>query len=77
MKFKFFKDEWELFLEHCGFSDDELEIIPFLRREWALVDIAAELCISYSTLERRKKSITQKITRNIFRKTQIDLFLTV
>lgn len=65
MKFKFFKDEWELFLEHCGFSDDELEIITFLRREWALVDIAAELCISYSTLERRKKRITQKITRYI------------
>ena len=65
MKFKFFNDEWEEFLEHCGFSDDELEIIHFLRREWALVDIAAELCISLATLIRRKNRITQKIARYI------------
>jgi DNA-binding NarL/FixJ family response regulator len=65
LKFKFFNDEWEEFLEHCGFSDDELEIIQFLRREWALVDIAAELCISLSTLIRRKNRITQKIARYI------------
>lgn len=67
LKFKFYNDEWELFLENCGFSDDELEIIKFLRREWALIDIAAELCISYSTLERRKKRISQKIARYISR----------
>ena len=65
MKFKFFNDEWEEFLEHCGFSDDELEIIQFLRREWALADIAAELCISLSTLIRKKNRITQKIARYI------------
>ncbi|MEE1048795.1 MAG: helix-turn-helix domain-containing protein [Clostridia bacterium] len=65
MKFRFFNDEWELFLEHCGFSDDELEIITFLRREWSFADIAAELCISHSTLTRRRKRITQKIARYI------------
>ena len=65
MKFKFFNDEWEEFLENCGFSDDELEIIKLFRREWAQVDIAAELCISLSTLARRKKRITQKIFRYI------------
>ena len=65
MKYRFFVDEWELFLEHCGFSDDELEIIPFLRREWAIIDIAEELCISVSTLERRKKRISKKIARYI------------
>lgn len=65
MKYRFFVDEWELFLEHCGFSDDELEIIPFLRREWAIIDIAEELCISVSTLVRRKKRISEKIARYI------------
>lgn len=65
MKFKFFNDEWELFLAHCGFSDDELEIIAFLRREWSFADIAAELSISYSTLTRRRKRIYQKIARYI------------
>ena len=67
MKFRFYNDEWELFLENCGFSDDELEIVKFLRREWALIDIAEELCISLSTLARRKKRITQKIARYISR----------
>lgn len=65
MKNKFFNDEWETFLIHCGFTDDELEIIPFLRRGWAQVDIAAELCVSLSTLKRRLKRISQKIVRYI------------
>jgi DNA-binding NarL/FixJ family response regulator len=65
LKFRFFNDEWELFLAHCGFSDDELEIITFLRREWSFADIAAELSISYSTLTRRRKRIYQKIARYI------------
>ena len=65
LKFKFFNDEWELFLANCGFSDDELEIVTFLRKEWSFSDIAAELCISYSTLTRRRKRIIQKITRYI------------
>lgn len=65
MKFRFFNDEWELFVEHCGFSDSELEIIPFLRKEWALIDIATELNISVSTLERRKNRISEKIARYI------------
>jgi DNA-binding NarL/FixJ family response regulator len=60
---KFFNDEWESFIENCGFTDDELEIVKFLRRGWAQVDIAAELCISLSTLTRRKKRISEKILR--------------
>lgn len=67
MRFKFFNDEWEEFLEHCGFSDDELEIIPLMRRGWAGSDIAAELSISDRTLARRKNSIIDKITRYISR----------
>ena len=65
MKFRFYKDEWDLFLENCGFTDDEYEIIPLLRKGWALADVAAELNISDSTLKRRKKSIENKIIRYI------------
>ena len=64
---KFFNDEWEEFIDNCGFTDDELEIVPFLRRGWYAADIAAELCISESTFKRRKKQIEQKITRYILR----------
>lgn len=65
MTLKFFNDEWEAFVENCGFTDDELEIVKFLRKGWACIDIAAELCISLSTLTRRKKRISQKILRYI------------
>lgn len=62
---RFYNDEWESFILNCGFTDDELEIIKFLRRGWACVDIAAEVCISLSTLTRRKRRISQKISRYI------------
>ena len=65
MTMRFFNDEWESFVAHCGFTDDELEIVVFLRKGWAGIDIAAELCISLSTFTRRKKRISQKILRYI------------
>ena len=65
MKNTFLKSEWEEFIENCDFTDDELEILPFIRRGWAQVDIAAELCISHSTLKRRLKNINNKITKYI------------
>lgn len=64
---KFFVDEWELFLENCGFTDNEVELIPFLRRGWVSIDIAEELSISTSTVARRKKAIMEKIARYISR----------
>jgi DNA-binding NarL/FixJ family response regulator len=65
MKNKFLKSEWEDFISNCDFTDDELEILPFLRRGWSQVDIAAELCISHSTFKRRLKNINNKITKYI------------
>ena len=65
MKNTFLKSEWEEFIENCDFTDDELEILPFIRRGWAQVDIAAELCISHSTLKRRLKNIKNKIAKYI------------
>ena len=65
MSIRFFKDEWESIIENCGFTDDELEIIHLVRRGWAQIDIAEELCISLSTFSRRFKRIKQKIFRYI------------
>ncbi len=65
MIMRFYKDEWESFIENCGFTDDELEIVPYLRRGWACVDIAEELSISVSTLKRRRTRIGKKIARYI------------
>ena len=65
MTMHFFNDEWESFIEHCGFTDDELEIVHLLRKGWACVDIAAELYISESTVKRRRKIIGKKIIRYI------------
>lgn len=63
----FFKDEWDDFEENCGFTDDELEVVRYLRRGWYAVDIAAELYVSEKTVVRRKKRIKQKILRYIER----------
>ena len=65
MATRFFNDEWESFIANCGFTDDELEIVKLLRRGWAQIDIAAELCISLSTFARRYKRVKQKILRYI------------
>lgn len=65
MTMNFFNDEWEAFVEHCGFTDDELEIVKFLRKGWACIDIAEEVNVSLSTLKRRRKRIGQKIVRYI------------
>ena len=65
MKNKFLKSEWEDFISNCDFTDDELEILPLLRRGWSQVDIAAELCISHSNFKRLLKNINDKITKYI------------
>ena len=63
MKLNFFNDEWEALIGNCGFTDNEMEIVRFLRRGWYSIDIAEELSISISTFKRRKKRIEQKILR--------------
>lgn len=65
MTMNFFNDEWEIFVENCGFTDDELEVVNLLRKGWCIIDIAEELCISHSTAARRRKRIGQKIIRYI------------
>lgn len=65
---KFYKDEWELFISSCDFTDLELEIISLLRKGWFYESIAAELHISRATVNRRIRSITDKISRYILKK---------
>lgn len=65
----FFNDEWEAFVEHCGFTDDELEVVSYLRRGWYEVDIAEEVAVSVSTVKRRKKNIVLKISRYLAQET--------
>jgi hypothetical protein len=65
LKFKFYKDEWDLFFENCDFTDEETKIIALIRKEWALIDIAEELLMSISTLVRKKKKIENKIIHYI------------
>lgn len=65
MKLDFYADEWSDFEKHCGFTDDELKVVGLLRRGWRLIDIAAEMYVSESTVKRRKASIERKILHYI------------
>ena len=67
MKLKFLNDEWEELIFHCGFTDDELEVVKFLRKGWYGMDIAAELNISHSTFKRRKKHIEDRIIKYLIK----------
>ena len=67
---KFYNDEWEEFINNCGFTDDELEIVRLLRRGWYGEDIAAELGYSRRTIERKKNSIKAKISLYIIKAQQ-------
>lgn len=58
---RFYNDEWNEYIQNCGFTDDELETVKFMRKGWAQADIAAELCVSLSTAKRRIKRIYLKI----------------
>lgn len=63
MIMRFYNDEWEDFVKNCGFTDDELEVVTYLRRGWACIDIAEEINVSLSTLKRRRTSVGRKIIR--------------
>ena len=67
MRLQFLKEDWEEFLQNIDFTDNELKIIPLIRRGWLQVDIAAELDISVSTVKRRITSITHKTVAYILR----------
>lgn len=69
--FRCYSNEWEEYIANCDFTDGELEIIKYMRKEWAQSDIAAELHISLSTLKRRVKRIYLKIINYNFNSLEI------
>lgn len=52
---------WERLIPECGFTDRELELIPYLRRGKSGIETTLALNISLSTYNRLKSSITGKI----------------
>lgn len=69
MKLNFYKDEWDDFIDNCGFTDVELEMVVYIRRGWACADIAEELHLSHSTAKKKRSQIGKKITRYLGKKT--------
>ena len=66
MKLDFYADEWDEFIEHCDFTDVELQIIHYKRTtEFRNIDIAEEIGVSEKTVIRRCKRIVSKIIRYI------------
>lgn len=67
MKLDFLESEWQELIENCAFTDDELEIIPYLKRGVYLYTIAQELNVSEKTVGRRKKHIETKMIKYLKR----------
>ena len=67
MKLEFLEFEWKEFVDNCAFTDDELEIIPYLKRGIYLYSIAQRLNVSEKTVQRRKKSIENKMIKYLRR----------
>ena len=66
MKLDFYADEWDEFIEHCDFTNIELQIIHLKRTtEFRNIDIAEEIGCSEKTIIRRCKRIASKIIRYI------------
>lgn len=60
---RFYKDEWDTYIENCGFTDNEMAVIQYLRRGNDLYFIADALGYDRSTICRRIKKIKLKINR--------------
>ena len=67
MKFEFLESEWQELIQNCSFTDDEAEIVPYLKRGMYYYVIAQNLNVSESTVRRRVKSILKKITKYLCR----------
>jgi DNA-binding NarL/FixJ family response regulator len=67
MKLEFLESEWKEFIENCAFTDDELEVIPYLKRGMYQYSIAQRLNVSEKTVQRRKKSIESKMIKYLRR----------
>lgn len=57
------KPELEKILENANFTEEEGRIFKLLSRNFTQKEIATRLCVSQRTLERRIRSIKNKIER--------------
>ena len=64
-KFDFTLSEYNYFLKECPFTDLEKEILGLRRKEKSITEISMKLNISKSTVDRRIKSIINKIKKSI------------
>lgn len=64
--FDFSYNEYEMLLKRCGFSDEEKQVLEMRRRGKSVVEISMALSLSERTVNRRIKSISLKIAREIY-----------
>lgn len=57
------KPELEELIEGINCTDDENEVIQYMRRGYSNVDIADRMCIATSTVSNRIRNIQDKIER--------------
>lgn len=63
--FDFSYNEYQMFLERCPFSEEEIEIINMRRKGKSNTSICYALSISETTLSRRINKIYNKIMKEI------------
>lgn len=57
------KPEVEFFRENGNFTDDERKVFDMLTRGKTYTEMAIEMCVSESTIDRRVKQIKHKLLR--------------
>ncbi len=63
--FDFSYAEYNMFLERCPFTDEEIEILNLKRRGKSNIYISVKLHISERTVTNRIRSIKKKIAKEI------------
>lgn len=64
-KFEFTKQEVSHFKEVCYFSPEEERVLELKLRDYSICEIAMELKLSESTVNRRWKSVKKKIMKSL------------
>ena len=59
----FNKAEYDYFIENCGFTDRQIEILNLRRRGKTIVEISMVVNLSTRTIDRELKAIRKKIIR--------------
>lgn len=61
----FTKGEYDYFIENCGFTDRQIEILNMRRRGMSIVEISMKIHLSPRTIDREIRKIKNKIIRVI------------